>query len=467
MKSNVLQKHRYEANTSSSPVEGKRIAFASLGCAKALVDSEKVLGKLLEEGLVLTDDYASADVIVVNTCGFLESAENESMEAIRDAVSYKKEGRCQHVIALGCLAERRGKRIKKQIPGVDAVIGVRRREKMNEAIRALLSGLKRKNLILTGGDEKCNRDVGRYRLTQNHTAYIKVAEGCDNTCTFCIIPDIRGGLQSKSLDDLRSEAKELVQTGVREINIIGQDTSDYGRDIYGERRLGEALRTIADVDGIDWVRLLYAYPGHLQDNAIEVMRDHPNVVPYLDVPIQHISKKILKRMSRGTSQKDVIQLIEKLRERIPNIAIRTTLIVGFPGEGEEEFQELKSFVREYEFERLGVFEYSDEESAPSRRLDQKVPEATIEERWEELMQIQRDIARKKAKERVGNSVEVLLEKAGDTDQDHLIGRTQWDAPEQDPVIYVNNCNGHTPGDMIDVNVTGANGYDLIGEPVQI
>jgi ribosomal protein S12 methylthiotransferase len=465
MKSNVLQKHRYEANTNSSPVEGKRVAFASLGCAKALVDSEKVLGKLLEEGLVLTDDYAQADVIVVNTCGFLESAENESMEAIREAVSYKKEGRCQHVIALGCLAERRGKKIKKKVPGVDAVIGVRRREKMNEAIRALMSGLKRKDLILTGGDEKCNRDVGRYRMTRDHTAYLKVAEGCDNTCTFCIIPDIRGGLKSKQLEDLRAETEELVQSGVREINIIGQDTSDYGRDVYGERRLGDALRTIADVDGVDWVRLLYAYPGHLQDDAINVMRDHPNVVPYLDVPIQHISKKILKRMSRGTSQEHVIDLVEKLRDRIPEIAIRTTLIVGFPGEGKEEFEELKSFVQEYEFERLGVFEYSDEESAPSRQLDQKVPEDVIEERWDELMQIQQEIAREKAEERVGDSVEVLLEKSGNSDGNDLVGRTEWDAPEQDPVIYVNNCNGHQPGDLIDVNVTGATGYDLIGEPV--
>jgi len=462
MKSNVLQRNKYEKATSSS-VEGKRLAFASLGCAKALVDSEKVLGKLLEEGLVLTDDYAEADVIVVNTCGFLESAEAESMEAIREAVSYKKEGRCRHVIALGCLAERRGERIKKEVPGVDAVIGVRRREKMNETVRALLNGLKRKDLILTGGDERCNRDVGRYRLTRDHFAYLKIGEGCDNTCTFCIIPDIRGGLSSKSLDDLRAEARELASSGVREINIIGQDTSDYGRDLYGERRLGDALQTIADVDGIDWVRLLYAYPGHLQDDAIDVMADHPDVVPYLDVPIQHISPKVLKRMSRGTSREDVLELIEKLRDCIPDIAIRTTLIVGFPGEGDEEFEELKSFVREYEFERLGVFEYSDEESAPSRQLDQKVQPEVIKERWNELMQIQKGIARDHAKRRVGNVEEVILERSGDSD-DGLIGRTTKDAPEQDPIIYVHHTNGHRPGDLIDVEVTGSDGYDLIGEP---
>ncbi len=462
MKSNVLQRNRYEKATSSA-VEGKRLAFASLGCAKALVDSEKVLGKLLEEGLVLTDDYAEADVIVVNTCGFLESAEEESMEAIREAVSYKKEGRCRHVIALGCLAERRGERIKKEVPGVDAVVGVRRREKMNEAIRALLSGLKRKNLVLTGGDERCNRDVGRYRLTQDHFSYLKIGEGCDNTCTFCIIPDIRGGLQSKPLEDLRAEAEELAASGAREINIIGQDTSDYGRDLYDRRRLGDALRTIADVDGIKWVRLLYAYPGHLENDAIDVMAEHPNVVPYLDVPIQHISPKILKRMSRGTTQNDVIELVEKLRDRIPDIAIRTTLIVGFPGEGKEEFEELKSFVKEYKFERLGVFEYSDEESAPSRQLDQKVAPETIKERWEELMQIQREIARSKAKDRVGGTEDVLLERPGENSEG-MIGRTARDAPEQDPIIYVHNTNGHDPGDLINVNVTGSDGYDLIGEP---
>ncbi len=459
MKANLLQQRKV-TDRATSALEGTRLAFVSLGCAKALVDSERVIGSLLEDGMVLTDDYGAAEVIVVNTCGFLESAEEESMEKIREATEHKKNGNCRFVIALGCLAERRGKKIREKIPAVDAVVGAKKRERLNTTVRSLLSGVDRDEMVLTGGDEKCNRDVGRYRLTKKHFGYVKIGEGCDNTCTFCVIPDIRGGLRSKSLDDLQAEARELAADGVREINVIGQDTSDYGRDLYGERRLGDALKTMADVDGIRWVRLLYAYPGHLQDNALDVMADHPNVVPYIDMPIQHINQRILKRMARGTKTEEVYEILENLRHRIPDITIRTTLIVGFPGETEAEFQELKDFVREQEFDRLGVFEYSDEEGSPAEQLDGKVPREEIRRRWDEIMDLQKEIAFEKAREKVGKNTEVLLERDGDNDNGTMVGRSKWDAPEQDPVTFVENTNGHEPGDLVPVEVTAAQGYDL-------
>lgn len=466
MKANYLQQKQQSPRNPADGVEGSRLAFVSLGCSKALVDSERVLGRLLEEGMVLTDQMSAADVIVVNTCGFLESAEDESMEKIQEAVQQKKTGNCKYVVALGCLADRRGDRIREQLPGVDAVIGAKKREKLNGAIRALLTGLKREDIVLTGGDEKCRRDVGRYRLTEPHFGYVKIGEGCDNTCTFCVIPDIRGKLQSKSLDDIRAEVEELVEDGAREIVVIGQDTSDYGRDRYGNRRLADALRTIADVDGIEWVRLMYAYPGHLQTDAVQIMAEHPDIVPYIDMPIQHISPRILKRMSRGTTRSDVYEILETLRDHIPNLAIRTTLMVGFPGETEEDFQMLVDFVREQQFDRLGVFEYSDEQGSPAAKLDQKIDGDQKEERWHRLMDIQKDIAFQKAQERIGETVDVILEEDWGARENGMVGRTQWDAPERDPVIYVEGTNGHRPGEIVQANILRSQGYDLGGTVVE-
>lgn len=466
MKANVLQRKNMEGVQSQAQNRYK-LAFMSLGCAKNLVDSERVLGDLLEYGLVLTDEMSEAHMIVINTCGFLESAEKESMDAIRKAVSFKTNGKgnCSHVMVIGCLAERREDEIKERVPEVDAVIGSKKREKVKWAARSLLSGANRSDLILTGGDEQCNKDVGRYRLTQKHFGYVKIGEGCNNVCTFCIIPQIRGKLKDKSLENIREETKELAADGTKEINVIGQDTTDYGTELYGERRLEDALETVADVPGIEWVRLMYAYPGHLKTEALKMIRDHPDIVPYIDIPVQHISKRILKRMARGTSQEEVYRTLDEIRNIIPEVAIRTTLIVGFPGETEEDFQELKSFVETYEFERLGVFEYSDEESAPAKELDQKVPDDVKKERWEEIMKTQREIAFDNAQNRVGETEEVLIEKESQT-PDEWVGRTRLDAPEQDPVIYVKgNNNGIEEGDLINVEITGARGYDLEGQKI--
>ncbi|RGV93324.1 30S ribosomal protein S12 methylthiotransferase RimO [Ruminococcus sp. AF14-10] len=435
------------------------ILFISLGCDKNLVDTEVMLGLLDSRGYQMVDTEEEADVIVVNTCCFIHDAKEESINTILQMAEYKNTGRLKALIVTGCLAQRYQKEILDEIPEVDGVLGTTSYDKILEAIDEALAG----HTELKMEDINALPQVETKRLvtTGGHYAYLKIAEGCDKHCTYCIIPKVRGDYRSVPMEKLLKEARELAEGGVKELILVAQETTVYGVDLYGEKKLPELLRKLCEIPGLYWIRILYCYPEEITEELIQVIKEEEKICHYLDLPIQHASDGILKRMGRRTTKQELVDIIGKLRKEIPDIALRTTLITGFPGETQEQHEELMAFVDEMEFERLGVFTYSPEEDTPAATMPDQIPEEVKELRQAELMELQQEIAFEKAEDMIGRELLVMIE-GKVVDENAFVGRTYMDAPNVDGLIFVTADQELMSGDFARVKVTGANEYDLIG-----
>lgn len=436
------------------------LLFISLGCDKNLVDTEKMLGILGTEGFTFVDDETEADVIVINTCCFIGDAKEESVNTILEMAALKEEGRLKALIVTGCLAQRYKNEITEEIPEVDAVLGTTAYEDIAKAIKEALGG--EKMLAFEDIDAPVSPVTKRLVTTGGHYAFLKIAEGCDKRCTYCIIPYLRGKYRSVPMEQLVKEAGELAEQGVKELILVAQVTTLYGKDLYGEKKLPELLRRLSGVSGIQWIRLQYCYPEEITDELIETIKTEEKVCHYLDIPIQHASDAVLKRMGRRTSNREIRDLIAKLRREIPDIALRTTFISGFPGETAGDHEILMDFVDEMEFERLGVFAYSPEEDTPAFGFADQIPDELKEERRAEIMELQQDIAFEKSENMKGRVLEVMIE-GKVADENAYVGRTYMDSPNVDGLIFVNTELALMSGDFVRVRVTGALDYDLIGE----
>lgn len=436
------------------------ILFISLGCDKNLVDSEVMLGLLDKKGYQIVDSEEDADIIVVNTCCFIHDAKEESIQTILEMAEYKKEGKLKALTVTGCLAQRYQQEIIDEIPEVDAVLGTTSYDHIVEAVEEALAG--NGHVVLEDVDALPDVKEKRLVTTGGHYAYMKIAEGCDKHCTYCIIPKLRGNYRSVPMEKLLAEAKDLADQGVKELILVAQETTVYGKDLYGEKSLHKLLRELCKISGIQWIRILYCYPEEIYDELIQTIKEENKVCHYLDLPIQHASDAVLKRMGRRTSKAQLVEIIEKLRKEIPDISLRTTLITGFPGETQEQHEELKDFVDEMEFDRLGVFTYSPEEDTPAATMTEQIPEEVKEERQAELMELQQEIAFDLAEDMVGREVLVMIE-GKVADENAYVGRTYKDAPNVDGLIFINTDEELMSGDFARVRVTGALEYDLIGE----
>ena len=437
-----------------------KILFISLGCDKNLVDTEVMLGLLASRGYEMTDDETQADVIVINTCCFIHDAKEESIQNILEMAEYKKEGKIKALIVTGCLAQRYRQEIIDEIPEVDEVLGTTAYDKILDAVDAALAG--EHSVMLSDLDSLPLPDTKRLVTTGGHFAYLKIAEGCDKHCTYCIIPKIRGNFRSVPMEHLLKEAQELADQGVKELILVAQETTLYGKDLYGEKSLHVLLKNLCKISGIRWIRILYCYPEEITDELIQVMKEEPKICHYLDLPIQHANDTILGRMGRRTSKQELIDIIGKLRSEIPDICLRTTLITGFPGETKEQHEELMEFVDEMEFDRLGVFTYSPEEDTPAAEMPDQIEEEVKLERQADLMELQQEIAFDNAQDMVGREVLVMIE-GKVADENAYVGRTYRDAPNVDGLIFINTDEELLSGDFARVKVTGAIDYDLIGE----
>ena len=439
-----------------------KILFVSLGCDKNLVDSEVMLGLLRDRHHDITNDEAKAEVIVVNTCSFIHDAREESIQTILEMAELKKSGQCRLLIVTGCLAEKYKDEILEELPEVDAVVGTTAYDRICDVIDRSLEGERVQSF------ESIDRlplvNTRRVLTTGGYSSYLKIGEGCDKHCTYCIIPKLRGNYRSVPLENVLKDARQLAESGVTEINIVAQETTTWGKDIYGEKRLPMLLKELCKVEGIRWIRLLYCYPEEITDELIQVIKEEPKICHYLDMPIQHSSDAILKRMGRRTSRQELEDIIGKLRREIPDIALRTTLITGFPGETEEDHENLKSFVETMGFDRLGVFTYSPEEGTPAERMPDQVPEEVKEERRDELMLLQQQISAEKTEQMVGKTLDVLVE--GRIPEEGIyVGRTYRDAPEVDGYIFIHAEEEIISGDFVTVKVNGADEYDLTGDVI--
>lgn len=437
-----------------------KIMFVSLGCDKNLVDSEKMLGKLAEKGFEFTDDENEAEICVVNTCTFIHDAKEESINTLIEMGEYKKTGKLKALIATGCLAQRYHDEIKEEIPEVDAVLGTTAIERIADAVEEVLKGKRAE--YMEDIQHLAFPEGKRLVTTGGHFAYLKIAEGCDKFCTYCIIPKVRGRFRSVPMEHLLKEARTLVDQGVKELILVAQETTLYGKDLYGRKCLAELLHKLCEIDGLYWVRVLYCYPEEIDEELIAAIRDEEKVVPYLDLPIQHASDSVLKRMGRRTTNEELRRIIGRLREEIPDIALRTSLISGFPGETQEDFEELYRFVNEMEFDRLGVFTYSQEENTPAAEMPDQIPEEIKEARRDELMELQQVIAFEKAEEMVGKVLWCMVE-GQVADENVYVARTYKDAPNVDGYIFIQTTAVLMTGDFVKVRVTESNEYDLIGE----
>lgn len=436
------------------------ILFVSLGCDKNLVDSEVMLGLLANHGHQMVDSEEEADVIVVNTCCFINDAKEESIQTILEMAEYKKAGSIKALIVTGCLAQRYKQEIMDEIEEVDAVLGTTSYDKIVEVIDEALQG--HKSLELTDIDALPTVESKRLVTTGGHFAYLKIAEGCDKHCTYCIIPKIRGNFRSVPMERLIKEATDLVEQGVKELILVAQETTLYGIDLYGKKSLHVLLKELCKIGGLRWIRILYCYPEEITDELIQVIKEEDKICNYLDIPIQHASDGVLKRMGRRTSKQQLIDTVKKLRDEIPDIALRTTLITGFPGETEEQHEELMEFVDEMEFDRLGVFTYSPEEDTPAATMPDQIEESVKEDRQAELMELQQEIAFDLAERMIGKEVIVMFE-GKVADENVYVGRTYMDAPNVDGLIFVETNEELMSGDFAKVRITGALEYDLIGE----
>ena len=438
-----------------------KIMFISLGCDKNLVDTEMMLGMLSKEGYSFTDDETGAEIIVVNTCCFIGDAKEESINTLITMGAQKTEGKCKALIATGCLAQRYSEEIREEIPEVDAILGTMAIDKIVEAVENVLSK-EHNQIYLEDINAKPIVDKRQLVTTGGHYAYLKIAEGCDKHCTYCIIPKVRGNYRSVAMEQLVLQAEELVNKGAKEIILVAQETTLYGVDLYGEKMLPKLLKKLAQISGLYWIRILYCYPEEITDELIQVIKTEPKVCNYLDIPIQHASDAILRKMGRRTNQSQLKEMVLKLRKEIPDICLRTTLISGFPGETEQDHVALMQFVDEIEFDRLGVFTYSQEEDTPASEFPEQLEEEVKLERQAEIMELQQEIAFEKAEAMIGKEVLVMIE-GKVADENAYVGRTYKDAPNVDGLIFVNTGRELMSGDFVKVSITGSYEYDLIGE----
>lgn len=440
-----------------------KLLFISLGCDKNLVDTEVMLGLLASRGYEMTDDESEADIVVINTCCFIHDAKEESIANILEMAEYKKTGKLKALIVAGCLAQRYRREILDEIPEVDVVLGTTAYDKILEAVDEALEG--NSSVELESLETLPSVDTKRQVTTGGHYAYLKIAEGCEKHCTYCIIPKIRGKFRSVPMERLLKEARELAEQGVKELILVAQETTLYGKDLYGEKCLHTLLKELCKIPGVRWIRVMYCYPEEITDDLIQVMKEEPKICHYLDIPIQHACDAVLKRMGRRTSKQELIDIIEKLRQEIPDICLRTTLITGFPGETQEQHEELMEFVDEMEFDRLGVFTYSPEEDTPAAGMPGQISEEVKLERQAELMELQQKIAFDAAEAMAGQEVMVMIE-GKVADENAYVGRTYRDAPGVDGLIFVETEEELMSGDFARVKVSGAIEYDLIGGLVE-
>ena len=437
-----------------------KILFISLGCDKNLVDTEVMLGMLASRGYEMTNDEQEADIIVINTCCFIHDAKEESIQNILEMAEYKKNGSAKALIVTGCMAERYRQEILDEIPEVDEVLGTTAYDRILDAVDAALAG---QHEVMTADlDALPLPETKRLVTTGGHFAYLKIAEGCDKHCTYCIIPKIRGNFRSVPMERLLKEAQDLAEQGVKELILVAQETTLYGKDLYGEKSLPKLLRELCKISGIRWIRILYCYPEEITDELIRVMKEEPKICHYLDLPIQHANDTILKRMGRRTSKQELINIVQKLRKEIPDICLRTTLITGFPGETQEQHEEVMEFIDTLEFDRLGAFTYSPEEDTPAATFEDQIDEEVKEDRQADIMELQQEIAFDKAEDMIGREVLVMIE-GKVADENAYVGRTYRDAPNVDGLIFINTDVELISGDFAKVKVTGALDYDLIGE----
>lgn len=438
----------------------RKVLFISLGCDKNLADSEDMLGMLVEKGYEITNEEKEAEVIVINTCAFIHDAKEESVNSILEMAQYKETGRLKALLVTGCLAQRYQKEITEEIPEVDAVLGTGSWDELIQALDKVFDG--EKYLDFQDVDRLPQAEGKRVITTGGHYDYLKIAEGCDKRCTYCIIPKLRGKYRSIPMEKLVSQAEYLASQGVRELIVVAQETTIYGQDLYGEKSLHILLKKLCRIPGIQWLRILYCYPEEIYPELIQTMKEERKICHYLDLPIQHCNDRILKRMGRRTTKAELVQIVETLRREIPDIILRTTLITGFPGETQEEHEELMEFIDTMEFDRLGVFTYSAEEDTPAARMPDQIEEEEKERRQAELMELQQEISIDKGNGRIGSNVEVMVE-GKVADENAYVARTYGDAPGVDGYMFINTDTELMSGDFALVHVTGALEYDLIGE----
>ena len=438
-----------------------KVGFVSLGCSKNLVDTEVMLYNLHSAGFEITPEEEEAEIIVINTCGFIQSAKQESIDNILDAEKLKEWGKCKHIIATGCLVERYREEVMRELPEIDALVGIGSLCDIAEACKAVMRGEK-----YTSFRDKETAPLGGDRIvtTEPHTAYLKISEGCDNLCTYCAIPLIRGKHRSRTIEDIVAEARDLEGMGVKEINLIAQDTTRYGLDIYGEYSLARLVRALSEETSIPWIRLLYCYPDKITDELIDELRDNPRLLKYMDIPIQHISDSVLTRMNRHGGSALIREAVKKLRDRVPGIILRTTAMVGFPGETDEDFTELCDFVKEAKFDRFGAFTFSPEEGTPAAEMPDQIDEQVKQDRYDCLMQTQLTVTEEKNAENVGKILTVICD-GFDAVAEVYYGRSYGDAPDVDGKVYFTSKRKINPGAFVEVKVTEALDYDLVGEVI--
>jgi len=435
-----------------------KVYLLSLGCDKNRVDGEVMVGTLRVAGYDVVNNPEDAAAIIINTCGFIRDAVQESIDTIFELAEYKKTGRCRALLVVGCMAERYKAEIKETLPEADAIAGVGEYDKIAEILAKYIKPAEKNPPEFAGP----SRLAARRDAEASHAAYVKIAEGCDNKCTYCTIPMIRGGYRSRPEEEILEECRLLAEAGAKELILVAQDTALYGTDIYGAKKLPELLLKVAKTSGAKWIRLMYAYPEHITPALIDVMAENPEICKYLDMPIQHCENGVLSRMGRGGSKRDLEQLIRVLRDRVPGIALRTTLMVGFPGETAEDFENLFEFVKEIKFDRMGVFPYSQEEGTPAATMPYQVDEELKQERLSRLMALQQDIHFEKQRKRVGQVLPVIPDETPETSGGEYIGRTQADAYGVDALVYFSSREEIFPGQIVDVKITAADGYDLRG-----
>lgn len=433
-----------------------KVGFVSLGCSKNLIDTEMAIGLFKKNNFEIVNDVEKAEIIIVNTCGFIESAKQEAINTILEMAEHKENGTCKYLVVMGCLVQRYKKELQKALPEVDLFIEINDYGSYWDKILELLDEEEKPDTI----NNLCYMD--RVISTGNKTAYLKIAEGCSNRCTYCAIPYIRGPYVSRPMEEVLEEAKKLAAAGIKELIVIAQDTTRYGEDLYGESKLSDLLNELCKIDGFEWIRFLYAYPESITDELIQTVKNNPKICNYFDIPIQHISDAVLKRMNRRTNGKQIEELINKIKKQIPDVILRTSLIVGFPGETEEDFNKLYEFVKKRYFDKLGVFTYSKEDGTPAARLKEQIHPATKKKRYNLIMSVAKDISAEKLKSYIGKEYKVLVE---DTTFDHkfCVGRSYMDIPDTDGMVIIKDCDAKLVGEFVNCKVTAVNNYDLIAK----
>ena len=433
-----------------------KVGFVSLGCSKNLIDTEMAIGLFKRNNFEIVNDVEKAEIIIVNTCGFIESAKQEAINTILEMAEYKEKGTCKYLVVMGCLVQRYKKELQKALPEVDLFIEINDYGSYWDKILELLDEKEKPDTI----NNLCYMD--RVISTGNKTAYLKIAEGCSNRCTYCAIPYIRGPYVSRPMEEVLEEAKKLATAGIKELIVIAQDTTRYGEDLYGESKLSDLLNELCKIDGFEWIRFLYAYPESITDELIQTVKNNPKICNYFDIPIQHISDSVLRRMNRRTTGKQIEELINKIKKQIPDVILRTSLIVGFPGETEEDFNKLYEFVKKGYFDKLGVFTYSKEDGTPAARLKEQIHPATKKKRYNLIMSVAKDISAEKLKSYIGKEYKVLVE---DTTFDHkfCVGRSYMDIPDTDGMVIIKDCDAKLVGEFVNCKVTAVNNYDLIAK----